>query len=97
MLFSVAICRVCTLALIVLLGVTVGVGSPLFGTTLLLAFALGRAVPIILGGVAVGRLESLSRLKRFEKAFKLVGGILLLLAGLYMLNAYFLVVTALAA
>lgn len=42
-------------------------------------------------------LESLSGLKRFQKAFELVNGILLILAGLYMLNAYFMVVPALAA
>lgn len=40
--FSVAICPFCTPALIVLLGVAASIGSPLFGTTLLLAFALGR-------------------------------------------------------
>lgn len=95
--FSVAICPFCTPALIVLLGVAGSIGSPLFGTTLLLAFAVGRAIPIILGAVAVGWLESLSGLKRFQKSFETIGGVLLILAGLYMLNAYFLVVPALAA
>lgn len=94
--FAVAICPFCTPALVILLGIVAGIGSPLFGVTLLLAFALGRAVPIILGAVAIGWLESLSGLRKFQKAFELVGGILLILAGLYMLNAYFLVVPALA-
>ncbi|MVF23094.1 cytochrome C biogenesis protein [Methylocaldum sp. BRCS4] len=95
--FSVAICPFCTPALVVLLGVAAGIGSPLFGTILLLAFALGRAIPILLGAVAVGWLENLSALGRFQKAFELIGGILLILSGLYMLNAYFVVVPSLAA
>jgi len=94
--FSVAVCPFCTPALIVLLGVALSVGSPLFGATLLLAFALGRAIPIMLGGLAVGWLESLSRLQRLHKAIEAIGGVLLILAGLYMLNAYVLVVPALA-
>lgn len=94
--FAVAICPFCTPALVVLLGVAASVGSPLFGMTLLLAFALGRAVPILLGAVAVGWLENLSALSRFQKVFEILGGILLILSGLYMLNAYFLVLPGLA-
>jgi len=94
--FSVAICPVCTPALIVLLGVAAGVGSPLFGVLLLLAFAIGRAVPIILGAWAVGALESLTPLSRSQKLFEILGGVTLILSGLYMLNAYFFVVPALA-
>lgn len=52
--FSVAICPFCTPALVILLGVAASAGSPLFGMTLLLAFALGRALPIMLGAVALG-------------------------------------------
>ena len=44
--FTVAVCPVCTPALVVLLGVTAGIGSVLLGVILLLAFALGRAVPL---------------------------------------------------
>lgn len=95
--FSVAICPFCTPALVVLLGVAAGIGSPGFGVALLLAFALGRAIPILLGAVAVGWLENLSGLSRFHKAFEVVGGILLILSGLYLLNAYFIIVPGLAA
>jgi cytochrome c-type biogenesis protein len=94
--FSVAVCPFCTPALLVLLGVSAGLGSPLFGTLLLLAFALGRAVPIILGAVAVGWLQSLKGLSRFQHGFDIMGGVILILAGLYMLNAYLLIVPALA-
>lgn len=95
--FSVAICPFCTPALIVLLGVAAGIGSPVFGVALLLAFALGRAVPVLLGAIAVGWLENLSGLRKFHKAFEVIGGILLILSGLYMLNAYFVVIPGLAA
>lgn len=95
--FAVAICPACTPAVVILLGLAAGVGSPLFGLMLLSAFALGRAVPILLGALAVGWLESLSGLRRHQKAFEIAGGVLLILSGLYMLNAYFIVVPALAA
>ena len=94
--FSVAICPVCTPALIVLLGVAAGAGSPLFGVLLLLAFAIGRAVPIILGAWAMGVLESLTPLRRSQELFEILGGVTLILSGPYILNAYFFVVPALA-
>ena len=94
--FSVAICPFCTPALVILLGVAAGIGSPLFGATLLLAFALGRAVPILLGAWAVGWLESLKPLRHSQKLFEIAGAVLLILSGLYMLNAYFAFIPALA-
>ena len=94
--FSVAICPFCTPALVILLGVAAGIGSPLFGATLLLAFALGRAVPILLGAWAVGWLESLKPLRHSQKLFEIAGALLLILSGLYMLNAYFAFIPALA-
>ena len=56
--FSVAVCPACTPALVVLLGIAAGVGSPLFGVLLLLAFSIGRAVPIALGASAMGWIEA---------------------------------------
>lgn len=94
--FAVAICPFCTPALLVLLGVAAGIGSPPFGTTLLLAFTLGRALPIILGAVAVGWLQSLKGLSRSQNAFEVVGAVFLILSGLYLLNAYFFVIPELA-
>lgn len=94
--FSVAICPVCTPALIALLGVVAAIGSPVLGATILLAFALGRAVPIGLGAWGMGWLETVKPLGRYQRTFDVVGGVLLVLAGLYMLNAYFFFVPALA-
>ena len=95
--FAIAICPVCTPALIVLLGVVAGIGSPLWGASLLLAFALGRAVPIAMGAGAVGALEKLRPLARYQRAFDIAGGVALVVMGLYMLNAYFFFVPELAA
>jgi cytochrome c-type biogenesis protein len=94
--FSVAICPFCTPALFIMLGVVAGVGSPLFGSLLLLAFALGRAVPIVTGAVAIGSLQNLGRLARYQKGFEVVGGLLLILGGLYMLNTVLFVFPSLA-
>lgn len=94
--FSIAICPVCTPILVVLLGVVAGIGSPWLGAALLLAFALGRAIPIALGTGAVGWLEYLKPLAKYHRAFEIVGGLVLIVAGLYMLNAYFFVIPPLA-
>lgn len=94
--FAIAVCPVCTPALIALLGVVAGIGSPTWGALLLLAFALGRAVPIALGAGAMGWLERLRPLVRYQHMFDTLGGVVLVLAGLYMLNAYFILVPALA-
>jgi cytochrome c-type biogenesis protein len=95
--FAVAICPFCTPALVILLGVAATIGSPLYAMALLLAFALGRAVPILIGAVAMGWLERFKFLGRYQKVFEIVGGVILILTGLYMLNAYFFLIPALAA
>lgn len=95
--FSVAVCPACTPALVVLLGVAAGIGSALFGVMLLLAFAIGRSIPVILGALAMGWLKGFKGLGRWQRAFDIVGGIVLVLSGLYMLNAYFFVIPELAA
>lgn len=94
--FSVAVCPFCTPALVVLLGGVATVGSPLLGAVLLLAFALGRSVPIALGAWAVGWLENLKPVAKFSRAFETLGGIALIAAGLYLLNAYFFWIPELA-
>ena len=94
--FAVAICPICTPALIVLLGVAAGIGSPAWGALLLLAFALGRAVPVAMGAGAMGWLERLRPLARYQRAFDVAGGVAMILTGLYMLNAYFFVLPQLA-
>jgi len=94
--FSIAVCPVCTPALLALLGVVAATGSPILGGALLLAFALGRAVPLFLGAWLWGSVETLHQLQRFRKAFDIGAGLVLILTGLYLLNAYYFVVPSLA-
>src|SRR5438876_513412 len=94
--FAIAVCPVCTPALLVLLGVTAGLGSAVLGVVLLLSFALGRAVPIAIGAVAISWLENLHGLSRYRRAFEIAGGLMLIAMGLYMLNAVLFWVSALA-
>jgi len=94
--FAVAVCPACTPALVVVLGVVATIGSPLFGAAVLLAFALGRAVPIALGALAIGSLENRPSLSRFLPLFDKLGAVVLIVMGLYMLNAYFFLIPELA-
>jgi len=94
--FSIAVCPVCTPALVVLIGVTAGLGSVWLGVVLLLAFAVGRAVPLALGAIAIGWLENLRGLSPYRRIFEVTGGVTLVASGLYMLNAVFFWLPALA-
>lgn len=94
--FSIAVCPVCTPALVVLLGVAAGSGSPWTGFVLLVAFALGRAVPVAVGAVALGWLENMRGLAAYRRVFEIAGGLTLITSGLYMLNAYFFWIPVLA-
>src|SRR5262249_1987405 len=94
--FSVAICPVCNPELAVLIGAAAALASPLFGAALLLAFAVGRAIPIALGAWAVGWLENLKALAKYQRKIEVLGAVTLIASGLYMLNAYFFAIPALA-
>lgn len=94
--FAVAVCPFCTPALVVLLGVTAGIGSALLGVVLLLSFALGRAVPVAIGAFAMGWLENLHSFSRYRRVFEIAGGLTLMAMGLYMLNAMYFWIPELA-
>ncbi len=87
--FSVAICPFCAPALMVSLTASASIGSAGYGAALLLAFALGRSIPIILGAWGMGWLESLKALSRFQRPLEVGGGVTLILSGVYLLNEYF--------
>ncbi len=90
--FSVAVCPFCTPALLVTLTASAAIGSVSFGFALLLAFALGRSIPIILGAWSMGWLESLQVLSRHQKGLEISAGVVLVLTGLYLLNEYFFII-----
>ena len=80
----------------VLTGVAVASGSALLGALLLLAFALGRVVPVAAGAWAVSWIKNRPALNTYRKGFEIAGGLVLIASGLYMLNAYYFWVPALA-
>jgi len=90
--FSVAVCPFCTPALLVTLTASAAIGSAAFGFALLLAFAVGRSIPVMLGAWSMGWLESLHLLSRHQKTLEVVAGITLILTGLYLLNEYFFII-----
>ena len=94
--FSIAVCPVCTPALVMLLGAAAGFASPFFGAVLLLAFSLGRAIPIALGAWAGGWFENLSVFSKYQKRFEIAGALVMITSGLYMLNAYYFWIPSLA-
>lgn len=90
--FSIAICPFCSPALLVMLTASTAIGSVSFGFFLLLAFALGRGVPIMIGAWSVGALESITGFAKYQKYFEVLAGIVLILSGLYLLNEYFFII-----
>ena len=90
--FSVAVCPFCTPALLVALTASASIGSVGFGFALLLAFAIGRSIPIILGAWSMGWLESLQIISRHQRVLEIIAGVALVLTGLYLLNEYFFII-----
>ncbi len=86
--FSVAVCPFCAPALMVALTASASLQSPSYGATLLLSFALGRSLPILLGAWAMSWLESLRVMMRYQRLFEIAGGVVLILTGLYLINEY---------
>lgn len=87
--FSIAVCPFCSPALVVMVATSAAVGSIPFGFFLLLSFALGRSIPILIGAWSVGWLESLNVLVNYQKQIEIVAGLILIASGLYLLNEYF--------
>lgn len=87
--FTVALCPNCAPALLTTIAASAGIGSATFGATLLLAFGLGRSVPILVGAWGFGWLESVMPMTRYHKMVEAAGGVTLILTGLYLLYGYF--------
>ena len=73
--FTVGICPVCSPGLWIGLGVSASIGSVIYGGLLMLAFALGRVIPLAVGAVSIGWLENLKMLERRRRGFEMTGGI----------------------
>ncbi len=86
--FAVIACPFCAPALLVSLTASAAIGSAPFGFALLLAFGIGRSVPIALSAMGMSWLKSLERLQHVQKALAMVAGVALTLTGFYLLGDY---------
>jgi len=73
----------------VTLTASAAIGSVPFGAALLLAFAIGRSIPVALGALGMGWLENFKVLSKHQKFFEVFAGILLVLAGIYVIRQYY--------
>lgn len=90
MLFTVGICPVCSPGLWIGLGVSASIGSVVYGGLLMLAFALGRVIPLAIGAISLEWLENLQALARWRRGFEILGGVTLMAVGVWLLNEYYL-------
>ncbi len=86
--FTLALCPACTPALLVTLTASAAIGSVPFGLALLLAFGIGRSVPVLIGALGLGWLQSLTHVARYHRSIEMLGGITFILTGLYLIYAY---------
>jgi cytochrome c-type biogenesis protein len=84
--FTIGVCPACSPGLWVTLTASAGIGSPYYGAGLLLFFAIGRSVPIIAGATSMGWLESMRKLSNYQRPMETVGGLILIVLGIYLLN-----------
>lgn len=90
--FSVGICPACAPGLLIAISASAAIGSASYGALLLLMFAIGRSVPIIIGALSMGGLESLKPFLKWRRGIEIGGGLTLMVIGLYLLNKYFFII-----
>ncbi|WP_248884239.1 cytochrome c biogenesis CcdA family protein [Acidithiobacillus acidisediminis] len=95
--FAVAVCPFCTPALLVMLTASASVHSLPFGVALLSAFAVGRSLPVLTGATGLAWLERFPGMEQSLPALKVMGGVVMIAMGLYLLNGYFYWLPSLAA
>ena len=88
--FTVGICPVCSPGLWIGLGVSASIGSGFYGGLLMLAFALGRVIPLAVGAISIGWLENLKTIECWRRGFEIAGGITLMAIGAYLLDESYL-------
>ena len=81
--FGLSSCPACTPLLLPVLGTAALAADPGLGATLLLAFGVGRGVPVVLAGGVTGVLKRLLGSWVLVERFERVGAVLFLLAAAY--------------
>lgn len=88
--FSVSVCPFCTPALLVALTTSAAIGSIPFGLALLLLFALGRCIPMMIGAWSIDRLQMLRIFQSWQNVIEKSAGFTLLIVGVYLIRDYFI-------
>ena len=78
----------CNPGIFIVLGVAVLQGYTLWGMAIMAAYAVGFSLPlaVIMLGVSLGK--SAIKAKRTESAMRIIGGVLLIIAGFYLLETF---------
>jgi|GEM_PF-3742551 len=71
------------------LGVSTSIRSVIYGELLMLAFSLGRVISLAVGAVSIGWLVNLQTIGHWRRGFAILGGITLMVVGVYLLNEYY--------
>lgn len=83
---TLGICAACSPGLWISLGASAAIASPSYGALLLLAFGVGRSLPLLVGAWSLAWLEHRQSLAAWEQSFRRIGGISMIVVGLYLLN-----------
>ena len=86
--FSLAVCPFCVTALVTILTVAAATGKVWYSAGLLLAYSLGRGLPVLAASTGLGAVEQMRGMERFVPWIEKGGGVALVLAGLYMVWSY---------
>lgn len=58
-------------------------GSPIYGMLMMLTYAAGKSIPLVLVGTFTGLLKNMEFLSKYQSIFEKIGGMLLLALALY--------------
>jgi len=83
--FGLATCPACTPMVLPILGAAAASGQAWVGAAMLTVFGLTRGVPVLLAGIATGRLKRLPQLGWVVPRMERIGGVLLFVVAAYFL------------
>ncbi len=84
--FEAPTCPCCAPALLIIAGLTFFKGKVFYGVIMFFVYALGQSFPILLIGTFTSIVKfGMPRIHNFERLVKFIGGVILIIAGIYCL------------
>ncbi len=83
--FSMSFCPFCVPVVLSILTVAAATGKVWYSALLMLFFSLGRGLPLIVAGMSIGALKKMKQFRRYLGVVEKIGGLVLLLMGIYYL------------